>query len=327
LLRYILCSHPHLYIPPESNFIPRLFRSELQAPLGRDRAVHTMQEILGYRVFFRDWKGEKPDPRQFVDGLPDLKPATLLAALYGQYARQKNSARWGDKSPIYSDYVPLIDQIFPQAQFIHIVRDGRDAALSMLKAYQGRRFFYVDLFYAAQTWKMNVAKARTDGAGLGKERYLELHYERLASQPEAALRAVCEFLNEDFVPAMAEPHRQAGQLYHSKGIHAATREPLNTKSVGRWRTAMPEQDQRLFQALAGDLLAELGYETTVLGRRSAPETARYFGLMVKYALVDTGRKAVRSAGIFHPTDLLSGRVRPSARSKYPGGLQGVGRER
>jgi hypothetical protein len=265
----------------------------------------------------RDWKIEKPDPVEFVDSLPDLKPATLIDALYSHYAFQKNCARWGDKSPIYTAYVPLISGIFPQAQFIHIVRDGRDVALSMLKAYQARRFFYVDLCYAAHTWKKNVTRARSTGSKLGPERYLELKYEQLVSQPELTVRLICRFLGEDFIPDMVEPHKQAQQLYHSKGIHAATREPLNTKSSGRWREKMPKQDRRLFQAIAGDTLADLGYETEELGGMSVRQMIRYSELQVKYALMETGRKILRSAGLFHPTELLSRKARPALKQVKP----------
>ena len=110
--------------------------------------------------------------------------------------------------------IPLISRIFPQAQFIQIVRDGRDVALSMLKAYKSRRFFYVDLCYAAHTWKNNVRKARSAGSKLGAVRYLELKYDQLVSQPEPTIINICTFLNEDFVQAMAEPYKQAQQLYH-----------------------------------------------------------------------------------------------------------------
>jgi len=309
MLRYMLSSHPRIYIPPESNFIPRFFHQAHQ-PLSRERAIQTMRALHGYRMFFRDWHGPRPDPEGFVDSLPDLLPATFLDHLYGEYARQYGASRWGDKTPIYTEHIKLIAGIFPQAQFIHIIRDGRDVALSMRQAYAGLRFFYMDVYYAACTWKRRIRKTRADGAGLGAGRYLEVHYEQLASQPEQHLRRICEFLNEPYSPAMAEPHRTARERHHSKGIHAATRRAPNTSSAGHWRRDMSPADARIFQAAAGDLLNELGYETAELGAMSVREALRYTTLSAKYTLIEAGRRAAQSTGVFHPTQLLSKVLKP-----------------
>jgi len=68
-------------------------------------------------------------------------------------------------------------------------------------------------------------------------------------------------------------------------------------------------NQRLFQAVAGDLLDELGYETVGLGRMSLAEQMRHAALRTKYTVFETGRQAVQTIGIFHPTDLLTRRLR------------------
>ena len=140
--------------------------------MERQQAIEIVDAILSYQKFFKDWQErERPVASRFVDALPERTPATILDALYSQYARQHHAVRWGDKSPIYTDYINEIAQIFPSAQFIHIIRDGRDVALSMLKAYTGRRFFYMNLCFAARTWKRRVLKACVSGAQLGVERY------------------------------------------------------------------------------------------------------------------------------------------------------------
>jgi hypothetical protein len=269
-----------------------------------------MAGILKYRLFFKDWSGERPDPQRLVASAGDLFPATLVDALYSQYARQKSSLRWGDKSPIYTLYIDLLAEIFPQAQFIHIYRDGRDVALSMLKAYQTRRFFYIDVCYAAHSWKQRVSKARRDGLALGGDRYLEMAYEDLVSQPLKKIPQICAFLGEAYEPSMAQPHTTARQLHHSKGIHSPTRKPLNTKSVARWKTGMSVRDRRLFQRIAGETLDILGYEIEPLGKMSPAEAARFARLQTKYHLIESGRKFIQTAGIFHPTQLISRRLKP-----------------
>jgi hypothetical protein len=181
LLRYALCAHPHIYIPPESNFMTRFLAYPPKRPLSQAASVRLVNEVLDYKVFFRDWHERRPDPAAFVKRLPDRRPATLLHALYRAYARQHGARRWGDKSPIYADHVSGLATLFPSAQFVHIMRDGRDVALSMLKAYRALRFFYIDLGYAALSWHRRVRQARRDGSALGPARYFELKYERLTA--------------------------------------------------------------------------------------------------------------------------------------------------
>jgi len=308
LLRYMLCSHPRIYIPPESNFIPRFFKSRPCKPMDRRRALRTVQGLLAYGMFFEDWREEKPDASAFLDGLPDLTPATVLSVLYAKYASQHGAERWGDKSPIYADHVDLISEIFPSAQVLHIIRDGRDVALSMIKAYQHARFFYVDLYYAAKVWKRRVTAARASGRRLGPDRYFELKYEELVARPQPVLRQICEYLNEEYEPAMAEPQSTASRSWHSTGIYAATRQPLTTKGVGRWTSEMEEADRSLFQFVCGDLLGELGYGTAGTRDLRPAAKVRYARLLAKYSIISGATRLLRAAGVFHPSWLLSRRL-------------------
>jgi len=276
--------------------------------MKRTQAIRTARSIFGYQMFFEDWHGEGPDPEEFVDTLPALTPATFLDALYTKYASQFGAQRWGDKSPIYAGCMDLLAGIFPMAQFVHIIRDGRDVALSMLRAYRERRFFYVDLYYAAQIWKQRVSRARMSGRRLGPDRYYELRYEQLTAEPEALLREICNFLGEVYVPAVCEPHKIAPEHYHSTGIHVATRQPPTTRSVGRWRVEMEPSDERLVENVAGDLLKELGYDEGPGIRMAVREKLRYARLRIKYSIVAGGRNLLKSVGVFHPTWLLSGRL-------------------
>lgn len=300
LLRFMLCSHPRIYIPPESYFIPRFFQRHPCSPMKRDRMIQILLLIFSrYRPFIKNWQEPRPAPEAFIDSLPDLTAASFIDALYSQYARQFGKKRWGDKSPTYTGYVELLARIFPTAQFIHIIRDGRDVALSTLDAYRQDRY-YVDLYYAAWTWKQRVRRAFGSAAKLAPNRYYELRYEDLTTRPEPLLRDICAFLGEEYVPEMTEPHRVARQQSSSKGVHATTREPLTTKRVARWRWEMSLADQRLFQAVAGDLLDELGYGTVRLGRMTLADRARYAGLRTKYIVLETGRRVLQTAGLFDP---------------------------
>jgi Sulfotransferase family len=297
LLRFMLSSHSGIYIPPESDFIPRLFLGRPHTPLSRDEAARKLQVILSNRRFFREWNADPLDPKTFVAALPELTPAVFLHSLYSAYAAQYDAVRWGDKSPIYTNHMGLLADIFPDAQFIHLIRDGRDAALSVLDAYPDR--FYVDAYFAARSWRQRVQSAREAGTTLGPERYLELRYEELTIDPEGVLSNLCHWLDEPFEPAMCEPHKLGRQLLRPRGRHAPVRQPPRPNS-GRWRHRMVGADQRLFQAVAGDLLGELGYEAADTGRMSIGELLRRGRLATKYHVLEGGRGALQTFGIFHP---------------------------
>lgn len=310
LLRYILSSHPRIYIPPESNFIPRYFSNSPEGRVSREQAIRIVEGILNYRMFFKDWIGEKPDPEQLVDSLPSLTPAEILNVLYSEYAELYDSARWGDKSPIYCDYIGLLATIFPQAQFIHIIRDGRDVALSMLKAYKRPRFFYVDIYYAARVWRQRVESARNSGQLISPGNYYELYYENLVSDTVGEVKQICKFLGEDYHQEMVEPEAAARNYYHSKGIHSGTRNPVNAGSVGAWKTNMTDEDQRLFQNTAGNLLVELGYDLPDFGENSLSESLRILWLKSKFGMIQFGRRLLKSMGVFHPTGILAKFLKP-----------------
>jgi hypothetical protein len=297
LLRVMLSSHSRIYIPPESDFIPRLFLGRHDAPMTRAQAERDVRIVLGYRRFFREWRAAPIEPQQFVRTLPELTPAAFLDGLYSCYAAQHGAERWGDKSPIYTNYIGLLAGLFPEAQFVHLIRDGRDAALSALDAYRDR--FYVDIYFAARSWRARVEAARRAGRALGPSRYIEVRYEALTTGPESELRSLCAFLGEPFEAAMCEPHRLGQELLRPRGRHAPVREPPRANS-GRWQREMTAADRRLFDSVAAPLLDELGYEGSDAGAMSSGERVRYAGLATKYRTLESGRRVLQTFGVFHP---------------------------
>lgn len=297
LLRIMLSSHSRIYIPPESDFIPRLFLGRGNAAMTRRQAEHNIRIVLSYRRFFREWKAAPLEPALFVDALPELTPSAFLHAVYGSYAEQHGARRWGDKSPIYTNYISLLAEMFPEAQFIHLIRDGRDAALSMVTAYRDR--FYVDIYFAARSWRARVEATRRAGAVLGPSRYVELRYEALTTDPEVVLRSLCDFLGEPFELAMCEPHKLGRELLRPRGRHAPVREPLHANS-GKWQREMSDADQRLFETVAGGLLRQLGYEHPEVGGVRSGERVRYAELATKYRVLEGGRRVLQAFGIFQP---------------------------
>lgn len=299
LLRYMLSSSPRIYIPPESDFVPRFFLKRPLAELDQ-KEVETLLGIIFNRYrFVKEWQGDWPDAVTFFREMEAKSPAGFLDLLYQRYAEQKGAVRWGDKTPIYSSYMDLIHQIFPEAKFIHLIRDGRDVALSMLDKW-GDKEIHVDVYFAAKNWVRRIRQARESGRRLGSDYYIELKYESLVAEPEAALRNICDFLEEPFVDEMVAHHRQAREQIESGSFHDAVRRPANKSRIGRWREEMSAADLRLFERIAGALLTELDYGTAATGEMSILEKIRFRTFGVKYETLQFGRLMVQRAGLVPP---------------------------
>jgi len=290
LLRLMLDAHPSLAIPPESHFIPLVarVRSRYEQPSGFD-AEHMAADVMrGLR--FQDWGLPEEDVRRAIR---ERRPATLAAAtecFFVAYADAHGKRRWGDKTPGYSIELPLISELFPEAVFVHLIRDGRNVALSLMEVPRPPRSFAE----AAQVWRYRVSKGRADGAALGERRYLELRYEALVDDPESALKQICALTSLDYTPSMLDYHREdpaASVPERNWGHHRNLASPP-TPGLRDWRDRMSDADQQLFEAVAGDELSALGYERR-FPRVGAGVRARAAAILA----FDGARHAVRAARV------------------------------
>jgi hypothetical protein len=194
LLRFLLSTHPRLYIPDETGFIPFLLpERKLDSELSLKQVQRLLRRIgrLNYL-----WDGLVTNPQDFYLNLTSHSLGDVLDGLFRIVVKPYGAARWGDKTPLYVRYMPLIHKIFPEARFIHVIRDGRDATLSAQRKWGLAQQRYMDNYYLLQNWVTNVSDGARDGASLGAEWYLEVHYESLVEHPEDISRLVCDFLQE-----------------------------------------------------------------------------------------------------------------------------------
>ena len=113
----------------------------------------------------------------------------------------------------------------------------------------------------AMWWRWLVTTGRRDGRALGPDRYRETRYEELVDHPETTLADLAEFLGLPNSPEMANFH--AGRTIRRPGLSAKKAWLPPTAGLRNWHVDMPARDRELFEALAGDLLSELGYERSV----------------------------------------------------------------
>lgn len=285
LHRAIFDSHPDLSIPGESHFIVKL---------ARDRSRYEGADGFHADLLIGDLKKEKRfakwglDPVEFElalrdPGVGDFPEA--MRALYRLYAGHQGKSRYGDKTQAYIHELALLADLFPEARFIHAVRDGRDVALAHT---DGTKMEQVAL-----SWKRRVSAGRRAGEKLGPDRYIESRFEELIDDPETAVRRLCDFIDLDFDPQMLKYYERADDIVSTTAVPDRHRDIFlpPTKGLRDWRRDLSEDQVMRFEALAGDLLQELGYERAYEKVPLRGRIAAWSGLAV-----DTARLVARRAG-------------------------------
>jgi Sulfotransferase family len=264
LLQRMLDAHPQLAVANDTHFIPRPLR---HLPDGADPRIteQLVHSVVSYRRFPRLGLAEDV-AYAAAEGAGTY--AAFVTRLYDRFAATHGKPLAGEKTPDYVRHFPKLTRLFPHARFVHVVRDGRDVALSVREWAQpdkgpGKFALWADepIAVCALWWRWLVSSGRRDGADLGPARYHELRYERLVDAPAETLRSVSAFLDLPFAPEMLAFHE--GRRRAEPGLSAKQAWLPPTAGLRNWRRELPIRELELFEALAGDLLEELGYERAV----------------------------------------------------------------
>ena len=285
LLRMMLDAHPELTIPPETHFVPDLIKAVREDGSTPEDALEAMKSAREWGDFgFTD---EEMLTR--LRALPKLKPGAAVRTFYEAYMQQQGKPRWGEKTPTYVQKMKLIQRALPEARFVHVIRDGRDVALSVLD----RTVRDLTADDVARRWKKKITKAREDAPAL--EHYTEIRYEDLILDTEPVLRRVAEFCDLPWDDAMLSYHERSADRLKEMAralpadgrakelsverrmeTHEMTTKPPSADRVARWRTQMGPEQRAAFEAEAGDLLKQLGYPTGeyAVEQATAPDRSR-----------------------------------------------------
>ena len=244
-----LARHKNLYgFPGESKVIPYyLSRLPEFGDLSNTDNFRRLLKDIRQNYSFTSWNGhtELPEPEHWQDIEHSLQGA--INAVMVHFANRENKTRWCEKTPMNAQHIEAIAEAFPNARFIHMIRDGRDAALSFQ-----RRFGFSPIM-SIYRWKKTIQTARDQASRIAPGRYLEVRYESLSDSGEDCLRETCEFLGEDFESTMLQPRKRRGQDHEGTGF-------INNSQ--KWKQQLSASALEKLETLAGKQLHELGYETT-----------------------------------------------------------------
>jgi protein-tyrosine sulfotransferase len=244
LLRLILDSHRNIACGPELKYADYLKNSMVKSWKAHGRL---MEENYGITLpYFAQTFGLQ------------------YAALLEPYRIKAGKARIAEKTPQNILSFPALAMMLPKSPMVHMIRDGRDVASSLVRqkwVHLGttKKLAYTqDIKSAAEYWARCVRTGRTL-SGL-KVRYTEIRYEDLVNKPESTLRYLLDRLNEPWDPSVLDyqnkPHHLPRSEQRSHGD--SLKKPINPEAIGRWRD-WSAAERSEFKAAAGELLIELGY--------------------------------------------------------------------
>lgn len=172
---------------------------------------------------------------------------------------QQHARRWSDCTPDNLLHMLEIKESFPDALFIHIIRDGRDVALSLAAQDWVSPLPWEDSssrLAAAAYWNWIVDKGRKLGRQLGRD-YMELHYRDLVRDPAETLSVIADFACHDLDYERIQSNGIGSERKPNSSFSDATSNAFNP--VDRWKTALSSAELRVLEALLGRQLEDLNY--------------------------------------------------------------------
>jgi hypothetical protein len=231
----------------------------------------------------------------------------FLRILMEGIARKQNVRRWAECTPEHLLYVREIKKSIPDALIVHVIRDGRDVAMSLAKQGWIRTFPWDpgrDLMASGLYWEWVVKRGRELGRGLGAD-YLEVRFEELNLHPQESLTAIGTFIDHELdyekilkvgLGSVSQPNTSFGDKDKGQAFNP----------VGRWRS-LPPEPAAMLEVLLGGLLRELGYEVSVEHPGSLSLAARG-GLYPAWFTTKHWLKSHTPLGRFVDTGLLQSRI-------------------
>jgi hypothetical protein len=265
LIQRVGNAHPELAVVNEAEWIAKWW--ERRVGIAPDGTVtpELVERILAHKRFPRLGL----EPERVAELVRDGEPkhyAAFVTELFDLHGRAEGKPLVGEKSPTYVRHLATMHELFPRARFVHLIRDGRDVALSALDWKKGERILgryatWQDdpVATAAIWWEWHVRLGREIGASLGPDLYYELSYESLVEDPEGECRKLCGFLGLRYDGAMLHFHE--GRTRRKPGLGSKASWLPVTAGLRSWRQQMPSDDVTRFEAVCGPLFDELGYES------------------------------------------------------------------
>lgn len=263
MLRLMLNQHPRLHIPRETGFIEDLIR---EFPLERSLRKEEVKKCIATIVSHKRWPDLEIETNILnvkILNLSEPNLSQVIDCVFRLSMSHTGKARWGDKTPTYLNYIDKIHTIFPNAKFVHILRDGRDVCISLRqKGWVGNMTWQI-----AKYWSNTVKNGAILGRSMGHDFYREFQYEDIVKNPGDVLGEICNFIGETFDPCMLDFYKNAPKLIApwEKSLHGKTMRAPSINDICRWPHELTSSQVIIFEAVAGRTMDIVGQQRKYQG--------------------------------------------------------------
>ena len=260
-----------------------------------------------YERFINDWTKSKQfyrsglDTEEFVIGARDHRGSYVEFMKYFMecIAEKQGKKRWAEQTPSHIFNMRELSEAFPGAKFIHVIRDGRDVAVSRLKlGWTGTKSKdpMKSLIFAAKSWEISVKAGRAYGKDLG-DNYLEVYYEDIIHNLDDVLEKVNNCIGANITRQMVESS-SIGSLGKANTAFKYDGAGISAKNLGRWRRQLSDKDICILHSAIGDTLVQLGYETAHLAVSNRVRNSLEIKTYIALCPIILGMKKILREGTF-----------------------------
>jgi LPS sulfotransferase NodH len=266
LLRSMLNAHPVLALPRETHFVVESYRR--RATFGDLRDPDSRRRLAEWIVTRKRTQFDRLElPRdKAISALSNAPPTvgSVVGTALKLFAERFDKPRWGDKRPRYVQELPAILDMFPDAQFVAIVRDPRSVVASI------KKLGWLDSWYdgtvagAVDRWLYSVRAGRQALRRHRDDQFLEIRYEDLVDDPASVLRHMCTFLglSHDGLDAMLQFHRGDTDIPtpQRSRYHPKLMQPVTDAALQSWNSVLTLEEVAFIEQTTSREMAHYGYE-------------------------------------------------------------------
>ena len=248
----MLDAHPRLHIPRESHFINELLSIYYPEKTLQANEILDAFELIKSQKRWQEWRVDNDTVVRQLKTFHSLTLAAFIDLLFTHVTLLEKKSRWGDKTPNYILQIDKIKRIFPEAKFIHVVRDARDVCLSLLeKGWHGEWLREI-----AGRWASTVMAGRNQGSEIGPDSYIEISYEDLVTDSKATLQRICDFLGEKYFDTMLSFYETVdGKVADREAnAHKKLARAPKLSDIERWKKEMSLLQITTVESVAGSAM-------------------------------------------------------------------------
>jgi hypothetical protein len=253
MLGAMLGAHPDIVCLPEAQFIGELLPNGASDPVDPVRLIDAIERHWRFRIWGFDLAGARP-------AAGELRPCfgaaiDWLVRRYAAHVGKPQARFWVEQQPGHIQRIWHLAAHFADCRFLHLVRDGRAVAASLMACDWGPN----RILAAAKFWQERVAIGLAAELALGPERIRRVGFEALLHEPEAALGGIARFLGLRFDVATLRPTglQLPGFAFFD---HRLVGSDIERERATAWTGQLSSRAVEIFEAQTGDLLPLLGYE-------------------------------------------------------------------